>query len=479
MPDAVGRRSVLREPAFLRLWAGATASGLATWALPFVLGLALLDGALGAAGLGVVLAARTLGFLAGVPVGGVLADRHSRRAVVRWAALLAALATPLIAAGLERSVPLMAVAAAVTGAGQGACRPAFQALTAEVVDVRDRARANAAMTMAVRVTVLVAPGATASLALLLDATALLTAIALLWLAAALLPPPPATAPPGTAPPPTSTTDPPAPPPTSTTGPPAQPPARTTDPPTGPREPAKPWDPAKPREPVEPRETVTPREPVVPLRGFGVGVFLGEFADGMREARRHPWFLAGLAALTAVIATGYSATGVVLPLVSRDLYGAGAVLAAATTAYTVGALVGALLVVRRRPSRRAGAQGWAALAGLACYGFAPLGLLFPVHPAVVVAAYAVAGAGIEVFNVPWFTATQREVDPRLLARVSSLDFLLSYGLAPLGLALIAPAIGAFGAAPVLAACALTCFLAPALAALAPGARHFGHRVANRH
>ncbi|MGW4797297.1 MFS transporter, partial [Nonomuraea sp. NPDC004297] len=147
------------------------------------------------------------------------------------------------------------------------------------------------------------------------------------------------------------------------------------------------------------------------------------------------------------------------------------LAAALTAYALGALAGALLMARWQPR----AQGWTALAGLALYGFAPLGLLLPVHPAVVFAAYALAGLGIELFNVPWFTATQREVEPRLLARVSSLDFLLSYGLAPVGLALLAPAIDAFGAGPVLAGCALVCFLAPAAAALAPGSR--GFRVAH--
>jgi hypothetical protein len=46
--------------------------------------------------------------------------------------------------------------------------------------------------------------------------------------------------------------------------------------------------------------------------------------------------------------------------------------------------------RARPRGR----GW-----LACYGFAPLALLVPVHPAVVFAAYAIAGLGIDLFNVP--------------------------------------------------------------------------------
>ena len=403
------QRSILLDTAFLRLWSGATASGLATWALPFVLGLAVPDRTLTATDLGLLLAARTAGFLAAVPVAGVLADRHSRRGVVLWSGLAAGAAAPLIAAGLGRSVLLMAVAAALAGAGQGACRPAFQALTAEVVDAERRQQANAAMTLAVRVTTLTGPALTALLAVFLDTRALLMGIALLWLVAALAP-----------------------------GPGARADTTTQDAPSAERP--------------------------------GPGAFWAEFADGIREARRHPWFLAGLGALTAVIATGYSATGVALPLVSRDEYGTEVVLAGAMTAYTAGALAAALVIGRWRPR----SAGWAALAGLAAYGFAPLSLMMPVHPVVVMAAYAVAGIGIELFNVPWFTATQREVAPDKLARVSSLDFLLSYGLAPLGLALIAPAIDTFGPQPVLAVCALTCFAAPAVAALVPSTRHFSRR-----
>ncbi|MET9839240.1 MULTISPECIES: MFS transporter [Streptomyces] len=402
-----GPRSVLRDIAFLRLWAGTTASGLATWALPFVLGLAVLQRELGAAGLGLVLAARTAGFLAAVAVGGVLADRHSRRAVVLWSALAAAAAAPLLAVGLGRSLLLMTVAAALAGAGQGACRPAFQALTAEVVDPGRRQQANAATTLAVRSSTLAGPALTALLAAFVDVATLLLGIGLLWLVAALLP--------------------------------------------GRGGPAAAGAPDAPR----------------PQRAS----LRAEFVDGIREARRHPWFLAGLGALTAVIALGYSATSVALPLISRDRYATEWVLAAATTAYTVGALGGALLTARLQPR----SQGWVAFAGLAAYGFAPLSLMLPVHPAVVIGAYALAGIGIELFNVPWFTATQREVAPDKLARVSSLDFLVSYGLAPVGLALIAPAIHTFGVTPVLGACAAVCFLVPAAAALVPTARHFGRPV----
>jgi MFS family permease len=398
--DTVRSPSVLRSAQFLRLWTATTASGIATWALPFVLGLAVLSRSLTAVELGILLAARTAGFLAAVPISGVLADRYARRQVVLWSGLTAAAAAPILAVSVGDSLVLAAVAAAAMGAGQGACRPAFQALTAEVVEPGQRQEANAAMTMSIRVTTLVAPGLTALLALVVDTQGLLLGTGALWLVAALLPP-------------------------------------------------------------------TGSGHVAPQSGAG---FVAEFLDGVREARRHPWFLAGLGALSAVIATGYSATGVVLPLVSRDRYGTEAVLAGALTAYTLGALAGAVLMARWRPR----AAGWIGLFGLALYGFAPLSLLLPVHPFVVIAVYAVAGLGIDLFNVPWFTATQREVEPAKLARVSSLDFLMSYGMAPIGLALIAPAISAYGAGAVLTTCAVICFAAPALAALVPSSRDFGPR-----
>lgn len=193
----------------------------------------------------------------------------------------------------------------------------------------------------------------------------------------------------------------------------------------------------------------------------------EFLDGVDEARRHPWFLAGLGALTTVIMTGYSVTAVVLPLASRESQGSSALLASGVTAYTVGALVGGLVVARWRPP----SAGWVALAGLGTYAVVPLALLQPDRAVLVLVAYAAAGVGIELFNVPWFTAVQREVPPERLSRVSSLDFLVSYGLAPLGLALMVPLIDLAGADAVLVGCAVACVLGPAAAALVPSSRRF--------
>ena len=170
-PDPQSPPGGVRSAPFVRLWAGSTASGLATWALPFVLGLAVLEGALTATQLGLVLAARTTGFLAAMPVSGVLADRFARRRVVLYASLVAASGIPVLFAMLGNTrlsaVALMMLGAAIAGMGQGACRPAYQALVPLVVGPDGRQAANAAMSISVRVTALAGPTLATALALAL------------------------------------------------------------------------------------------------------------------------------------------------------------------------------------------------------------------------------------------------------------------------------------------------------------------------
>ena len=86
-----------------------------------------------------------------------------------------------------------------------------------------------------------------------------------------------------------------------------------------------------------------------------------------------------------------------------------------------------------------------------YGVVPLSLLFDHSVLLPVVAYFVAGVGIEIFNVIWFSSLQKEIPKDKLARISSIDFLCSYGFAPLGLLAIAPLTGWFGNTAVLLGC----------------------------
>lgn len=173
------------------------------------------------------------------------------------------------------------------------------------------------------------------------------------------------------------------------------------------------------------------------------------------------------ALTVVITFGYSATYIALPVISRDRFGSDLVLTLGIMAYTVGGIVGAVVIFRWRPHH----IGWIALAGNGAYALAPLALAFAFDQWFILGTYVLVGIGVEFFNVPWFTAIQREVPADMVARVSSVDFLVSYGLAPIGLAALAPAIHTFGMTAVLVTCAIMCIAATAVAMLPAASRTF--------
>lgn len=386
----------------LRLWIGNTASGLATWALPFVLGLVAMEGTMSSTELGLSLAVRTVGFLIAVPLAGIWSDRHGPRRIVLVSGLVGAVSIPIIFSGLSGFGPaasiLLLVGAVVVSLGQGACRPAYQAMIPEIVTVDHLQAANAAMSISVRVTSLVGPAAVSVITLAFGTGAAFTTIAALWLVSAVVPP---------------------------------------------------------RGRVSSRASASRRN------------ILSEYLVAVDEAKRHPWFVAGLATLTIVIATGYSVTAVLVPVISQQVSGGAMLMTETATAFMIGALFGAVLATRWQPVNR----GWTALAGLSLYGLVPLSLLAADWTIFPVLAFFLAGVGIEIFNVPWFTSVQTEIPQDRLARVSSLDFLFSYGLAPAGLALMTPLADTFGRDPVLVLSGIICLTVPGVAMLIPTSRHF--------
>ena len=209
----------------------------------------------------------------------------------------------------------------------------------------------------------------------------------------------------------------------------------------------------------------PAMPSLSLARFGT-----QWLEGMTEAWQHRWFLAGLGALSAVIAAGYSVTAVLLPLMSARAALGATLLAWCMTAYACGALLAAVVISRWRPAN----QGWAALMGLALYGLVPFSLALPPTLLIPSFAFFLAGIGIEIFNVLWFSAIQREIPPDRIARVSSIDFLMSYGLAPLGLVAMVPLVEAFGFVPVLVGAGCLCVAAPLAAATVASSRTFSKR-----
>ncbi|WUH97789.1 MFS transporter [Spirillospora sp. NBC_00431] len=393
--------TLLRERPFRRLWLSYSASAAATGIMPTALTLAVLDGPHGLSALGLVLGARTLGFVAGSLPGGVVADRYPRTRVLAISSAVRGAATAVV--GLAGGLPILAVCVAIgcAGAGEGTFRSAYQALVADHVGKDRLQEANAATTLSLRIWLVGGPTAAVALYAGFGRGVSLTAAAALWFGSALL-----------------------------------------------------------------AAAVPAKDSTAPRPDASTGM-LTEFRQGLDEARRHRWFLAGLAALIAWLALGEAAKYVMLPVVSQEKFGSTALIGLALGAYSAGAVAGAMLMSRWRPRR----VGIPAMIMLGSYGLVPLSLTYASHSWIIIAACAIGGIGIEVFNIPWFTAIQREVPGHLQARVSSLDFLVSYGMSPVGFALIPPMVDAAGAQSVLTTAGLLVIGSALATLLVPGMTGF--------
>lgn len=196
-------------------------------------------------------------------------------------------------------------------------------------------------------------------------------------------------------------------------------------------------------------------------------FTAEIAEGVRELRRHPWAVAVIIAATAWLMLVVAPENVLLPVIGRREFGSDTVYAASLALFSLGGVVGAVLAVRLHP-RHPGR--FSLLLGLLLVPML-LALAFPVSAGLIFACYFVAGVGIEPFNVYWQSALQREIAPDKLARVSSLDWMASYGFMPLGLALTGPLAGVVGEQAVLIGAAVACVVITLAVLRVPGTADF--------
>jgi MFS family permease len=161
-------------------------------------------------------------------------------------------------------------------------------------------------------------------------------------------------------------------------------------------------------------------------------FWHDLADGWHEVRRIRWLTAGFLGF-ALGNVGIGMYFVLGPLVAREHLGGAAAWGAILTAGAIGGVVGGLLAYRFRPQRPV-----ATAFGVWSLGIAPtLALIPPLPVAAIMAANGLFTASVIVGNTLWETSLQREVQPERLARVGSIDWMLSLCLMPAGQALAGP------------------------------------------
>lgn len=195
--------------------------------------------------------------------------------------------------------------------------------------------------------------------------------------------------------------------------------------------------------------------------------LADIREGFAEVWRHRWAAAvlGVAALQLMLAVAPAV--VLLPVIGRREFGGDAVYGTALSLFSLGGVLGAVTAMRLRPRH----PGLVGVLGLLPYALVPVSLLTPFAPWWIFACHFVAGLCLEPFIVFWTSALQRAFPAHQLARVTSIDWLCSFALMPIGLALVGPAAGRFGEAAVLASAAVVAVVPVLLLLLVPGMKDF--------
>lgn len=165
----------------------------------------------------------------------------------------------------------------------------------------------------------------------------------------------------------------------------------------------------------------------------------EMREGLQTVREIPWIAAIIAVVSFQLMMSLAAETVLLPVVTRREFGTDSTFALSTAAFSLGAIISALLCVRFRVKH----EGQFSMFAWAFLVLAPLALAFPISPSFVIFAYLLAGFSIGPWEAYWSAAVQREVPQELQGRVFSIDHMGSTALMPLGMALVGPASNFFG------------------------------------
>ncbi|MGP4099235.1 MFS transporter [Nonomuraea sp. KM90] len=382
-----------------RLLIGRCLSALATALIPTTLTLAVLRATGDGGAVGIVLASELVPMLLLLPVGGVLADRFRPERVVLLADLTrcvsqAAIAVELLL-GLNRLLDL-ALLSALAGVAIAFGSPAVPRLVVAVVPGPDRLRMNARIGVVTSLSSVAAPAiagtitVTAGPGWAAGVTAVLFACSAVTLGGI-----------------------------RTAG------AARAERAAGHRQ-------ARGGKPVAGLRG--------PVRGRAVSAFGRDLADGWREVRVRPWFLA------CVLGHGvwHFMAGLFLtlgPVTAVQGLGGEASWMAIVQSGTVGMVLG-VFAAPRLPIRR---PLVVVQVGAACYLLPMMALAGPSPVVVLAGAYFVAMFGLGVLSPLWETVVAEEIPEGALGRVRSFDQLISFAARPLGLAVAAPLAGVTGVA----------------------------------
>lgn len=372
-PEASGSWAVVRNHRFRTLLAGQVLLWLGASGTTIALVFAMLGTEHGGTGAGLVLAARALPVVALGLVGGVAADRLSRRDVVAITAGASALCQVVVTVVIVGGVTSLAVVVVVVlalGVAEAVGASSLYTFPVELVDTIELQPAQAVLRTVRNGVSIVGPGV-AGVVVATHGAGWVTAFNAAAVATSVL--------------------------------------------------------------VVLRLPRTPR--AVEVRGS----VLRDLREGWAEFVARRWLVAGVAAFSVALLSWAGAYAVLGPIVvSHGPHGAAA-WGLVASCLASGYLAGALAALRFRPRRPV---VWA-LASQSATAVFPAALVLDAPVVALAAAAVVAGIGMEQAGVVWASCLQELIPEDVLGRVSSYDYVASFGLVPLGYALAAPLAGTTG------------------------------------
>jgi MFS family permease len=150
----------LRHADFRRLMASEAVSQVGDWLYNVALAVYVFDRTHSAAWVGAMTLLRLVPYVLFAPIGGVIADRYERRAVLIYSDLLRMLVMGLLAVSVATNAPVLLIgflALATTAAGT-AYTPATSAFVPELVAEADLASANSLESFVQGISIVVGPG---------------------------------------------------------------------------------------------------------------------------------------------------------------------------------------------------------------------------------------------------------------------------------------------------------------------------------
>ncbi|HEY8764417.1 MAG TPA: MFS transporter [Solirubrobacteraceae bacterium] len=187
--------------------------------------------------------------------------------------------------------------------------------------------------------------------------------------------------------------------------------------------------------VHPRPRGEP-EPAAPM--------WAELRSGWREVRSRAWVWVTILVFTGAVLCVYAQWYALAPAIARDLYGSAGVFGLLESLAGAGAVCGAVVGLRWRPTHPLRAGMLLVLAWPLQNGTLALGA-----PAELVAMFAfITGFSFSLLMIWWETALAHHIPAAALSRVSAWDWMGSLALMPVGFFVAGPLAASLGARSVL-------------------------------